>query len=134
MTDIRSGPPAAPVVRLVGSEPEDGDELATHYAGHLRRNGFVVEVEQDAAPRALPGTDVLVVRVRESDVRLCDLYRSRNADMVIVAVTTGVIPGVAAAFGVGASDCVVHPIPAPELVARIHAQLRRSWIDRAAAY
>ncbi|WP_260606768.1 response regulator transcription factor [Streptomyces sp. WAC08241] len=127
------GPPQVPKtstswrVLVVENNPEDMEALATW----LRRHGHQVEVAAtgDAALQAYQRSDILLLDLELPDVDGLEVCRSIRSlsDVPIIAVTGwGTELDRVLGLQAGADDYLVKPYGFRELMARMHAVMRRS--------
>ncbi|MEZ5235221.1 MAG: winged helix-turn-helix domain-containing protein [Acidimicrobiia bacterium] len=118
-----------PTVLLV----EDEESFVEALSIGLRREGFQLEVARDGQEaidrfeQVRPDVVLLDVMLpRRSGIDVCrELRRSSKVPIIMVTAKTGEIDAVVG-LEVGADDYVAKPYRLRELVARIHAVLRRS--------
>ncbi|MHB2027226.1 MAG: response regulator transcription factor [Acidimicrobiales bacterium] len=109
---------------------EDDDPIARALEGVLRREGFDV-VRASTAEQALTAlpVDIILLDLGLPDRDGLDLFRSLRtvtAAPIIMVTARGAEEERIAGLELGADDYVVKPFGSRELVARMHAVLRRS--------
>src|SRR5262249_55597612 len=146
----RSDPPPAawcdPARRMTNQElgtsilvVEDDDQLRGVVADSLREEGFRVELAATGADalRRVEQTpvDLLVVDIGlpDTDGRdLCQALRARGTRTPVLFLTArDALVDRIAGFDAGGDDYLTKPFALVELVARIHAVLRRSGVEEA---
>ena len=117
---------------------EDEPTIAASIAARLRAEGFRVDVAHDgpsAVARAAqdePDVVVLVVMLPGFDgLEVCRRLHARRPVPVLMLSARDAETDVLVGLGVGADDYLTKPFSPRELVARVHALLRR--VERAAA-
>jgi two-component system phosphate regulon response regulator PhoB len=136
---IRAGAASAPRILLV----EDDPDLAVLMSYNLEAEGYIVErLEQgeEVELRLIESPPDLVVLdwtlPGVSGLEICRRLRAReNTRILPVIMVTGRGEEAERVRGlmVGADDYVVKPFSVPELMARVHALLRRSRPERISA-
>src|SRR5450755_4128135 len=137
LKDARSGGSAAPRILVV----EDESDLALMLAYNLEAEGYVAEsVERgDEAELRLVETppDLVILDWMlpgVSGLEICRRLRAREATKtlpVVILTARGEESERVRGLAIGADDYVVKPFSVPELMARVHALLRRARPDRA---
>jgi two-component system, OmpR family, response regulator len=116
---------------------EDDDELRGVVARGLREEGFAVEVVATGAQllecieRAAPDALVIDIGLPDTDGRdLCQALRARGirAPVLFLTARDALVDRIAG-FDAGGDDYLTKPFAFVELVARLHALLRRSGAD-----
>ena len=118
---------------------EDDDQLRGVLASSLREEGFVVEVAGTGADAlslvhaAQPDLLVIDIGLPDTDGRdLCQALRARGIQTPVLFLTArDALVDRIAGFDAGGDDYLTKPFALVELVARIHAVLRRSGGDAA---
>lgn len=111
---------------------EDEKNIADITSAYLEREGYRVSVADtgEKAVRLLKeGFDLIILDLMLPDIQgeeLCSLIR-RDSDVPIIMLTAkSAEEDRVKGLGMGADDYVVKPFSPRELVARVHAQLRRT--------
>jgi DNA-binding response OmpR family regulator len=117
---------------------EDDDHVAAALAAILARHGFKVvqarsgeEALQALLPRDTPGADpfgvvLLDLGLPDQDgYEVCGRIRKRSSVPVIMVTARGDVRSRIHGLNLGADDYVVKPYDTGELIARIHAVIRR---------
>lgn len=112
---------------------EDDPDISALLASFLRERGFVIFVAHSAetATEILEGNaiDLVLLDVMlpgESGLALCKHLRSGTGPSVILVTALSELSDKVAGLELGADDYVTKPFDLEELLARIHAVLRRS--------
>jgi DNA-binding response OmpR family regulator len=115
---------------------EDESTIAQAVAARLRRDGFVVEVARDGpggvelCRRVRPDLVVLDVMLPGFDgLEVCRQIQQERPVPVLMLTARDSETDLLVGLGIGADDYMTKPFSMRELVARVHAILRR--IDRA---
>jgi DNA-binding response OmpR family regulator len=115
---------------------EDESTIAQAVAARLRRDGFVVEVARDGPSgvdlcrRVRPDLVVLDVMLPGFDgLEVCRRIQQDRPVPVLMLTARDSEMDLLVGLGIGADDYITKPFSMRELVARVHAILRR--IDRA---
>ena len=118
---------------------EDEPTIAQAIANRLRTEGFLVEVAHDGpagvalCERTAPDAVVLDVMLPGLDgLEVCRRIQKTRPVPVLMLTARDSETDLLVGLGVGADDYMTKPFSPRELVARIHALLRRA--ERAAAY
>ena len=118
---------------------EDDADSASVLEAYLRRDGFQVEIAKDGERGVemhaqwkpdLVLLDVMLPKLTGTDV-LTQIRRSSETP-VIMLTAVGDEPDKVGALRYGADDYVVKPCSPNEVMARVHAVLRRSGANRSA--
>jgi two-component system, OmpR family, phosphate regulon response regulator PhoB len=139
LTPARAPPPSQPAARILIVEDEAALSMLLSY--NLEAEGFTVE--------RVEGGDEAEIRLSEtipdlvildwmlpgvSGLEICRRIRARAATRslpVIMLTARGEESERVRGLSIGADDYVVKPFSVPELMARVHALLRRARPDRA---
>jgi len=113
---------------------EDDDELRAVLARGLREEGFTVDGVASGAQllerieRATPDALVIDIGLPDADGRdLCQALRARGVDAPVLFLTArDALVDRIAGFDAGGDDYLAKPFAFVELVARLHALLRRA--------
>ena len=109
---------------------EDDPGIATQLVRGLSRDGYRVEhvlTGSEALARGEPDVVLLDLELPDSDgVHVCRRLRERSRAAIIVVTAHGEEADRVAALDAGADDYLVKPFANEELVARVHALLRRA--------
>jgi DNA-binding response OmpR family regulator len=115
---------------------EDEEPIATAVADRLRSEGFAVEIASDgragvdACERSEPDLVVLDLMLPELDgLEVCRRIRQKAAVPILMLTARDTETDTVVGLEVGADDYMTKPFSPRELVARVHALLRRA--DRA---
>jgi DNA-binding response OmpR family regulator len=115
---------------------EDEASIAAAVAARLRSEGFTVEVAGDgpagvaACERMRPDLVVLDLMLPGMDgLEVCERIQANHPVPVLMLTARDSESDLVVGLGVGADDYVTKPFSSRELVARVHALLRR--VDRA---
>jgi len=120
---------------------DDDDEIRSALAAYLARYSMHVEPAADGRTMrrvlARESVDVVILDVMlpdESGLDLCGWLRRDGPDVPVIMVTAlGDAPSRVAGLELGADDYLGKPFEPRELVARIHALLRRARVRRSVA-
>jgi DNA-binding response OmpR family regulator len=111
---------------------EDEHTIATAIAARLRKEGFEVEIATDGSSgvrlcdRVRPDLVVLDLMLPELDgLEVCRRIQQRRAVPVLMLTARDSETDMLVGLGVGADDYITKPFSMRELVARVHALLRR---------
>ena len=112
---------------------EDEDTIASAVAARLRSEGFDVEIARDglagvdAHERTKPDLVVLDLMLPELDgLEVCRRIRKESGTPIIMLTARDTETDTVVGLGVGADDYMTKPFSPRELVARVHALLRRA--------
>ncbi|MCJ1960644.1 response regulator transcription factor [Novosphingobium mangrovi (ex Hu et al. 2023)] len=122
---------------------EDDDQLSERLSGRLRSAGFAVDVARSRSEgEDWPDMDKIAVIILDlglpdgSGMELLDYWRRRKVTCPILILTArGSWQDKVAGLNAGADDFVVKPVRFEELLARLHALLRRengareTWLE-----
>lgn len=127
-------PPVAPNILVV----EDDRETRALIAKYLRNNACNVTTANDGREMARAMTDhrvdLVILDVMlpgEDGLSLCRKIRGESQVPIIMLTARGEESERVRGLAIGADDYVVKPFSVPELMARVHALLRRARPDRA---
>lgn len=119
---------------------EDQDEYARFIAGGLQSNGFAVDLEMDGEKALWKAKttdyDLILLDIRlprKSGIEvLGELRKKKNKTPCILTTVESEIETKVRSFELGADDYLVKPFAMSELIARVHAVLRRgaALVDR----
>lgn len=120
---------------------EDDDQLAGRLSGRLRASGFAVDLARSLAEgEAWPDMDKIELVILDlglpdgTGMELLRLWRGRKvACPVLILTARGSWQDKVEGLNAGADDFVVKPVRFEELLARIHALLRRFGGNRSSA-
>ena len=134
MTSASIGSPSARTILVI----EDEGAIADAIAARLRSEGYAVEIAADGpagVSRCLelqPDAVVLDLMLPGLDgLEVCERIQADRAVPVLMLTARDSEPDLLVGLSVGADDYMTKPFSSRELVARVHALLRR--VDRARA-